>query len=59
MNIMRELLKFSGVIVIFIAVTLLALYVFLGWTSNSVLVLSAALVVVGFLSYIIINKIVI
>ena len=55
---MKQLLKYSGIILIIIAVILLGIYMYKGLVSNALLVVSAALLVVGLLGYIVVNKLI-
>jgi hypothetical protein len=53
---MKQLLKYSGVLLIIIAAILLGLNIFLDKNSNAILVVSGALLVVGLMGYIFTNK---
>jgi len=55
---MKKLIKSSGLIIIIIAVILLGIYAFSNFVENTILIISAVLLVVGFLVYIITNKMV-
>ncbi|MCL2073436.1 MAG: hypothetical protein FWH18_05935 [Marinilabiliaceae bacterium] len=55
---MKQLIKYSGVIVIIIAVLLLGIYFYANPASNILLVISGLLLLVGLFGYIITNKLV-
>lgn len=55
---MKQLLKYSGIFLIFLAVILLGIYVFTNPTGNALLVVSAVLLIGGLVGYIVINKII-
>ena len=54
---MKILLKYSGIVLIIAAVVLIGLYIFFNMVSNTVLVVSGALLIFGLLGYIYTNKI--
>ncbi len=53
---MRELIKNIGVIVLLIGVVVLAVPAFTGSVTNSILMTGLALIIIGYLSHIVINK---
>ena len=56
---MKQLLKYSGVMVIIIAVILLGIYFYLEPVSNILLGISGLLLIIGFFGYIITNKLIV
>ena len=55
---LKDLLKNAGLLVILAGVIILALVVFAGSQTNAYLALSLALVIIGLLGHILINKLV-
>ena len=55
---MKELIKYSGIIIILIAVVLLAIPYFTGGaiTKNTILIVSGALLIIGLIVFIFTNK---
>lgn len=53
---MKELAKYSGIIVLIVGVIILYVSVSGGKNSNTGLILSAFLVILGFLGYILLNR---
>ena len=57
-DMLKDLLKNAGLLVILAGVIILALVVFAGSQTNAYLALSLALVIIGLLGHILINKLV-
>ncbi len=53
---MSELVKSLGVIILLIGVVVLAVPAFTGGVNNSILLAGLALIIIGYLSHIVINK---
>lgn len=53
---MKNLLKYSGLILVFIAVVLLVFEVKSGINNNTFLILSAVLIIIGLALHVILNK---
>lgn len=53
---MKDLIKFSGLILVFIAVLILIFEVKSGINNNTLLILSAALIIIGLALHVILNK---
>lgn len=53
---MKELLKYLGVIIAIIGVAILAIPQFMGTTTNATLMTGLVVIILGILSFILINK---
>ncbi|MGL4805241.1 MAG: hypothetical protein ACRC26_02725 [Bacteroidales bacterium] len=53
---MNELMKYLGVIIVIIGVAILAIPQFLGSTTNTTLATGLVVIIVGIISYILLNK---
>jgi hypothetical protein len=53
---MKNLIKFSGLFLVFIAVLILILEVKSGINNNTYLVLSGSLIIVGLILHVVLNK---
>ena len=53
---MRDIVKYSGIILLLLGAILLGITFYKGVTENNGLVLSAFLVIIGFVAYLITNK---
>lgn len=53
---MNELMKYLGVLIVIIGVAILAIPQFLGSTTNTTLATGLVVIIVGIISYILLNK---